>query len=120
MGVTLHGIKNCDTVKKARKWLETQGIDYNFRDFREDTPTPEEILAWMSDCDWQAVINKRSTTWKQLASDEREQVTDADSAARLAAGHPTLVKRPVLTGVGATTVGFDAARYQTLFDQSSA
>lgn len=113
---TIHGIKNCDSVKKARRWLDNHGVDYQFRDFRQDAPSETEILEWFQQCDWQQVLNKRSTTWKQLAEEEREQLEGAEDAAKLMTSYPTLIKRPLLVHDGAITVGFGEARYQSLFD----
>ena len=116
MAVILHGIKNCDSVKKARQWLQAQAIDYEFRDFRERPPTMEEIESWIQQCDWQKLLNKRSTSWKQLDASARSAVTDAESAIDAMLGNPTLIKRPVLTLGQTVHLGFSDQRYQAIFD----
>lgn len=118
MQTTVHGIKNCDTVKKARAWLDSHAIEAQFRDFRETTPQQDEIESWFDHCDWQQVLNKRSTTWKNLDDAQRESVVDASSAAALMADHPTLIKRPILTTANATWVGFKPAQYASIFQQN--
>lgn len=112
--ITLHGIETCDTVRKARRWLDASGLDYRFRDFRESPPTAAELSAWIEQCGWQTLLNRRSTTWKALPADAREAVASAEAAASLLAAHPTLIKRPVLTGAAGIHVGFDPGRYQDL------
>ena len=114
--ITLFGIKNCDSVKKARKWLDTQSIDYQFHDFRADGISLSSIQLWLDAIGKEALINKRSTTWKSL-SDTEKQYTDNDSIITLISQQPTLIKRPLLdTGKG-IHVGFKADHYKTLFDQ---
>ena len=92
--ITIFGIKNCDTVKKALKWLEREGVAYSFHDFRKDGL--DEVLAqsFITALGIEAVINKRGTTWRKLDSDEQKSV-DASSAAALLVAHDALVKRPV-------------------------
>ena len=115
MKVTLHGIKNCDTVKKAQKWLQAEAIDFEFRDFRENAPGIEEIAGWLQRCDWQQVLNKRSTSWKNLEQDQRDRATDATAVAKLLHANPTLIKRPLLTIDDTVSVGFSSPHYQALF-----
>ena len=109
MAITLHGIKNCDSVKKARQWLAAAGIDYEFRDFRASAPTAAEIQGWLEHCEWQQVLNKRSTTWKSLDEADKAGVNDAATAVKLLAANPTLIKRPVFVAPGLLAVGFDPA-----------
>lgn len=109
--ITLYGIKNCDTVKKARKWLDTQGIDYTFHDFRADGLTESQTRAWYEELG-DALINKRSTTWKQLSADTQAQLQRAPAA--LLAQHPTLIKRPLLDTGHTRRVGFRADEYAQL------
>ncbi len=115
MAVTLHGITNCDSVKKARQWLQAQDIEYEFRDFRERPPSPEEIDRWMQRCDWEKLLNKRSTSWKNLPQADRDRAVDGAVVAELLHANPTLIKRPLLTLGDSVTTGFSAAQYQTLF-----
>jgi arsenate reductase len=107
---TLYGIKNCDTVKKARKWLENHAIDYQFHDFRTDGLTPEIINNWFEAVDWESLVNRRSTSWRQL-NDSRKEGLNQQSAATLLLENPTLIKRPVLDTGREILVGFSAEHY---------
>lgn len=111
--ITLYGIKNCDTVKKARRWLEAAGQDYRFHDLRADGLSAEQVQAWLAAVG-ETLINRRSTTWKQLS--EVEQARAGTDPAGLLVANPTLIKRPVLTTANTTAVGFSAAQYQALLN----
>ena len=111
---TLFGIKNCDTVKKARKWLEARGIDYHFHDFRADGLKQTQVKNWVTELGWEKLVNKRSTTWKQLDVGVRERLDDA-SVVPIILENPTLIKRPVLDTGDSRHVGFTASRYHILF-----
>ncbi len=118
-GITLYGIKNCDTVRKARKWLEQNNIEYSFHDFRSDGLEHPVVSAWARAVGWENLLNRRSTTWKQLGQELRENM-DATSAIETMTTHPTLIKRPVLEHKkGAQKndiqVGFTPEHYQQLF-----
>ena len=93
--LTLYGIKNCDTVKKARHWLEAHGIAYQFHDFRQDGLEQKRLQSWIKALGWEAIVNKRSTTWRNLA-DKDKAISDAQQAVKLLLANPTLIKRPVL------------------------
>ena len=114
--ITLYGIKNCDTVKKARKWLEDRGIEYAFHDFREDGLSEEQVRGWLQELDWQNLVNKRSTSWKALDQDTRDTM-DSDSALAAIMDQPTLIKRPLLDTGHERFTGFSAASYQKIFNQ---
>ncbi|MCP8898619.1 ArsC family reductase [Gilvimarinus xylanilyticus] len=111
----LYGIKNCDTVKKARRWLEETGIEYEFSDFRQDGINAQEVKAWLDEVGPGTLLNKRSTTYKNL-SDEQKQQAEQGELLSLLLEQPTLIKRPVLTTDGAITVGFKADQYASLFN----
>ncbi|SFB74604.1 arsenate reductase [Microbulbifer thermotolerans] len=111
--ITLYGIKNCDTVKKARKWLENNGIQYQFHDFREDGMETVPLESWLEQFGWQEVLNRRSTSWRAL-SDEQKQGMDDKAALALALTTPTLIKRPVTVSVGTTLFGFKEAAFSQL------
>ena len=111
---TLYGIKNCDTVRKARKWLEAQGIDHNFHDFRVDGLTKKDLRDWVKAVGWEVLLNKRGTTWRQLPEKTRETI-DEGNAIDLMLAHPTLVKRPVLVRGKQVYVGFKPAEYKKIF-----
>jgi len=110
--ITLYGIKNCDSVKKARRWLDDKGIDYRFHDVRLDGLEPTQVQAWLSELGL-ALVNKRSTSWKALAPETREQLNE-ENALELLIAHPTLIKRPLLDTGEQRHLGFDAQRYQSL------
>ena len=111
---TLFGIKNCDTVKKARKWLEANNNDYTFHDFRSDGITATQVQHWVATLGWETLINKRSTTWKQLDDDTKLNLNNS-SAVDVILASPTLIKRPLLELNGELSVGFKAADYEQKF-----
>lgn len=115
MTTTLYGIPNCDTVKKARKWLEANGIDYQFHNFRKDGINAEMIREWLTSQQWETLLNKRGTTWRQL-SDEQKSDVDEAKAIQLMVEHPALIKRPVTVTEGAIGVGFKEKDYCELFN----
>lgn len=110
---TLYGIKNCDTVKKARRWLEENNLEYQFHDFRADGLEQQQVQQWLAELGNGVLVNKRSTTWKQLDEAQKEQAL-SDGAAALLCEHPTLIKRPVLDTGDQRQVGFSADNYQAL------
>lgn len=114
MSATLYGIKNCDTVKKARQWLEQHRVEYRFHDFRSDGLDAQQTQAWLDEIGIDTLINKRGTTWKQLDENVRAQTT-AKNAAALLAGNPTLIKRPVLDIGHQRFVGFSDTMYRDIF-----
>lgn len=105
MTITLHGIPNCDTVKKARDWLSVQGVAYEFRDYKKQPPTSAELEGWSDAVGWDVLLNKAGTTFRKLP-DEDKGGLDASKAIDLMAAHPSLIKRPVVTGAKAMLVGF--------------
>lgn len=111
----IYGIKNCDTVKKARRWLDEKGLDYEFHDFRADGLTLEMIERWQQSVDLNTLLNRRSTTWKNLDADQRDNLKTEDIQDLLVT-HPTLVKRPVLETGGKAIVGFNDKTYSNLLD----
>ena len=113
---TLYGIPNCDAVKKARKWMEANGIDYRFHDFRKDGIDEAMIRNWMKTQSWETLLNKRGTTWRQLP-DELKNSVDEASAVKLMVEHPTLIKRPVTVSGTKTAVGFKEPEYTAFFDK---
>ncbi len=110
---TLYGIKNCDTVRKARKWLEENGIDYQFHDFRTDGLNIALLDKFTSKVDWEKLLNKRSTSWKQLDNDNKTDLNEAKATA-LMLETPTLIKRPVLDTGDQILIGFKPEIYQQL------
>lgn len=107
--LTIYGIPNCDGCRKARKWLDTNGIEYEFHDLRQDGVDKTMLERWAGAVGWKALLNTRSTTWRGLPDADKQEV-DEPGAIRLMAAHPTLIKRPVIEGAEGTQVGFDAMR----------
>jgi Spx/MgsR family transcriptional regulator len=115
--ITLFGIKNCDTVKKSRLWLDDNHIDYRFHDFRADGITPEKITLWSTLIGIDQLINKRSTTWKTLSDHEKASVNESN-VITLLMNKPTLIKRPLLEVDTNAYVGFKANTYAEIFKKS--
>lgn len=108
---TLHGISNCDTVRKARAWLEERGLDYRFRDFKKAPPAADELSRWADTVGWEALLNRRGTTFRGLAEADKLDI-DRAKALRLMQANPSLIKRPVMEGEGGElTVGFDEGMF---------
>ncbi|MDA0991892.1 MAG: ArsC family reductase [Verrucomicrobia bacterium] len=106
--ITVYGIKNCDTCRKARKWLDAEGIEHRYHDFRADGLDETTLSAWVSAIGWETLLNRRGTTWRKLPEADRDGLT-ADNAAALMLANPTLIKRPVFDTGGAYLVGFSKA-----------
>jgi arsenate reductase len=109
---TLYGIKNCDTVKKARQWLDQNGIAYRFHDFRADGLTLAQLTDFTNRADWNALLNRSSASWRQLDAEQQRDLT-LETAVALMLNTPTLIKRPVLDTGDKLIVGFKANYYQT-------
>lgn len=114
--ITLYGIKNCDTVRKARRWLDANRIEYRFHDLRIDGLDQGALEAWVAELGWEALLNRRGTTWRHIAESER-QCLDERSATRLMLNHPTLIKRPVLELSSRYIVGFSSKTYEEALAQ---
>jgi len=108
--ITLYGIPNCDTVKKARAWLTAQGIQHQFHDFRKQGVPEPELDQWLSAVGWEKLLNRQGTTWRKLDPAVQTTVKDAASARAVMHANVSVIKRPVVTwSKGQTTVGFDPA-----------
>lgn len=112
----LYGIKNCDTVKKARRWLEANDVAYTFHDFRADGLEQDTIESWLEYVSWEVLLNKRGTTWRKL-DDPRKDKLDEAIAVELMLANPTLIKRPVVVTGNTCFVGFKEADYATHIGQ---
>lgn len=113
---TLYGIATCETVRKSRKWLGEHGIPYRYHDLRLDGLTREQAALWLEKCGLAEIVNRRSTTWKNLSPELRAGL-DEDNAADLLVSHPTLVKRPVLEINGTIRTGFNPSTYSQIFSK---
>ena len=109
----LYGIKNCDTVKRARRWLEQNSIEYGFHDYRVDGLSPELLDSFESKLGWDAMLNRRSTSWRQLSDTDRQEL-NSDKAKNLMLAQPTLIKRPVLENGSELILGFSPELYKNL------
>ena len=109
--MTLYGIRNCDTMTKARAWLDARGIRYQFHDYRVAGTLPEQVAAWVDEHGWERVLNRAGTTFRGLPPEARVEL-DAAAAIALMVAHPTLIKRPVLDLGSQTLVGFDPSLYE--------
>ncbi len=106
--VVVYGLRNCDTCRAAMKWLTAQGIDATLHDLRADGLDAQRLSEWADELGWEALLNRRSKTWRGLPEVERTPL-DGDRARALMAAHPTLVKRPVIDRGDRRFVGFDEA-----------
>jgi len=114
--VTLYGIKNCDTVKKARNWLDAHGVDYQFHDFRADGLDRDSVVRWLQELGWEKLVNRRGSSWKSLPPSTRADMDD-DAALAAIMAQPTLIKRPLLDTGHQRFTGFSPADYQAIFKQ---
>lgn len=112
MAITLYGITNCDTVKKARAWLADQGVAYAFHDFRKQGVPPEHLDRWLQAAGWEKVLNRQGTTWRKLDAQAQLLAGNERGARALMLSQPSIIKRPVVEwDDGGVTVGFDAAAW---------
>ncbi len=109
----MYGIKNCDTCRKALKWLQAEGIDCQFRDMRSDGLPPEELAQWLAVIDRDILINKRGTTYRQLDDAAKARLEGDDPSVEIIA-QPTLLKRPIFSHNGRCLVGFKELEKETL------
>ena len=110
---TLYGIPNCDTVKKARAWLTSQGKAHVFHDFKKQGVPSDQLTLWVQEVGWEALLNRKGTTWRKLAADEQAATGTSAGAQALMQAQPSVIKRPVVDwGVGVITVGFNAVDWQ--------
>jgi arsenate reductase (glutaredoxin) len=112
MALTLYGIPNCDTVKKARAWLAGQGVDYAFHDFRKQGVPPDRLDQWLRSPAGERLLNRQGTTWRKLDADAQARAQDTAGARALMLEQPSVIRRPVVEWPdGRVTVGFDAAEW---------
>ncbi len=111
---TIYGIKNCDTMKKAMKWLDDHGIVYQFHDFKKAGLSETQIKEWVAQVGWERLVNSRGTSWRNLPESERENINEA-TAISLMLANLSLIKRPVVEQNNTLHIGFNVAEYQALF-----
>ena len=109
--ITVYGIPNCDTVKKARAWLAERGLEYEFHDFKKAGVPADRLTEWLERFGWETVINRRGMSWRRLPAEEREAM-DSARARAAALANPSLIKRPVVETGESMLIGFDADDWQ--------
>ncbi len=114
MAVTLYGIKNCDTMKKARAWLDSHGVAYDFHDYKVSGIERERLERWCKQVGWEALLNRAGTTFRKLP-DKDKQVDNAKAAIALMLAQPSMIKRPVLEAGGKLYAGFKPEQYDQVF-----
>ncbi len=110
--ITVYGIANCDTVKKARAWLTDQGLAHQFHDFKKSGVPPERLARWADALGWERLLNRQGTTWRKLDAATQARATDSASAQALMGEQPSLIKRPVVEWPDGVSVGFKAEDWQ--------
>ena len=108
--VTLYGIKNCDSVKKAMKYLDELNIEYTFFDYKKQLPSADLLASWVAEFGWDTVLNKRGTTYRKL-DENIKQSLNADTVTEVLLANPSAIKRPILSTQKTTLIGFNADEY---------
>lgn len=111
----IYGISNCDTIKKTRKWLTNNNIEYEFKDFRKEGVNAIQLRQWAAELGWEKLVNKRSTTWRKLPSETKENFNET-LALYIMEEQPTLIKRPILVSANGIMVGFNEQHYESHFN----
>ena len=111
---TLHGIPNCDTIKKARAWLDARAIPHAFHDYKKQGIAAETLAAWAARAGWERLLNRAGTTFRKLPAEDTATLTEARALALMAA-NPSMIRRPVLLHGDVLEIGFDPARYAAIF-----
>ena len=110
--ITVYGIPNCDSVKKARVWLTNHGVDYVFHDFKKQGVPPEALDLWLKQVGWEVLVNRKGTTWRKLDAALQASVVDNASARALMLAHASVIKRPVVVKRQTVTVGVNPDAWQ--------
>jgi Spx/MgsR family transcriptional regulator len=111
MTITLYGIKNCDTMKKARTWLDSHKVDYTFHDYKVSGIDAKRVAKWCDALGWEAVLNRAGTTFRKLSDAEKTNL-DQKKAIALMVAQPSMIKRPILDNAGTFTAGFKPEVYK--------
>jgi arsenate reductase len=112
--ITIYGIKNCDTMKKARAWLEAHGVAYRFHDYKAEGIDRKRLEGWAKAVGWETLLNRAGTTFRKLPEERKEGLTEAKALA-LMLDQPSMIKRPVLDVDGRLFVGFKSETYAATF-----
>lgn len=113
--ITLHGIPNCDTIRKTRKWLSEHDLEYTFHDYRKDGVPKTALKNWCSELGWETVLNRRGTTWRKLDEKTKSSINQAQ-ALKLMFKYPAMIKRPILVDGDTLILGFKAENYAEHFN----
>ena len=113
--VTLYGIANCDTIKKARNWLQEHAVEYQFHDYRKQGIDGDRLQAMAAQLGWEIMLNRRGTTWRALPDPVKAQINEA-SALAVMLDNPAIIKRPILERDGSLHIGFKPQQYQEIFN----
>ena len=111
----MYGIKNCDTVRKARAWLDLHGIAYEFVDFKKTPPSADQVQRWCNVLGSDTVLNRRGLTWKKLSASEQNATDSVPGAIAVMLAHPSAIKRPIVEIGSDYLIGFDEGAYQVQF-----
>ncbi|OLQ89205.1 arsenate reductase [Vibrio ponticus] len=114
MTITMYGIPNCDTIKKAKKWLEAESVSFDFHDYRKQGIDTEMVTTFCQALGWENVLNKRGTTFRQLSQEQKDSLNE-QSAIALLVEHPAMIKRPILLVNDQYHIGFKADQYAAIF-----
>ncbi|MDH5517236.1 MAG: ArsC family reductase [Gammaproteobacteria bacterium] len=112
--ITVYGIPNCDTMKKARKWLEANGIDYEFHDYKKQGISKVKLKDWCKQADWELLLNRRGTTWRKL-DDETKTTVNKTLAIDIMAENTSIIKRPVIETGSDILIGFSVESFEQAF-----
>jgi len=109
--IEFYGIPNCDTVKKARKWLDEKGVAYTFHDYKKEGADPARLKTWVAEAGWEKVLNRAGTTFRKLSDADKADL-NADKAVSVMVANPSTIKRPVVEHSGGLLVGFKADEWE--------
>jgi arsenate reductase len=112
--ITIYGVKNCDTMKKARAWLDKRGVAYVFHDYKTEGIDKARLQNWATAAGWETLLNKAGTTFRKLPDKDKDGITEKKAIALMLA-QPSMIKRPVLNAGGKLTVGFKPEIYEKVF-----
>jgi arsenate reductase len=112
--VTIYGIKNCDTMKKARAWLDERGVAYAFHDYKSAGIERDVLEGWVKEAGWETLLNRAGTTFRSLPDEKKDGLNEKKAIALMLA-QPSMIKRPVLIAGGKMLIGFKPEQYQALF-----
>lgn len=113
--ITIFGIKNCDTMQKAFRWLDSKHVPYTFHDFKKGNLTAEDVQFWLKDLSIEEVINKKGTTWRKLSEEEKNSISDPKKAIELILKNPSVVKRPLVQMGKKHVAGFIPEQWDIFF-----